>query len=70
VHVAVGTSVERYTSPDSGANVQLATRDAATPEDSVISVLTDRRPYSGEAVAVTCRRSACGSRGTVGSTLS
>jgi predicted enzyme related to lactoylglutathione lyase len=30
--------VARYTSPDSGANVQLVTQDATTPEDSVISV--------------------------------
>jgi catechol 2,3-dioxygenase-like lactoylglutathione lyase family enzyme len=33
--------VARYTSPDAGANVQLVTRDAAAPEDPVISVLTD-----------------------------
>jgi predicted enzyme related to lactoylglutathione lyase len=33
--------VARYTSPDSGANVQLVTRDATAPEDSVISVLAD-----------------------------
>jgi predicted enzyme related to lactoylglutathione lyase len=33
--------VARYTSPDSGANVQLLTRDASAPEDSVISVHTD-----------------------------
>jgi len=33
--------VARYTSPDTGANVQLVTRDATAPEDSVISVLTD-----------------------------
>ncbi len=33
--------VARYTSPDTGANVQLVTRDAAAPEDPVISVLTD-----------------------------
>jgi predicted enzyme related to lactoylglutathione lyase len=33
--------VARYTSPDSGANVQLVTRDATAPEDSVISVHTD-----------------------------
>ena len=32
--------VARYTSPDSGANVQLVTRDAASAEDPVISVLT------------------------------
>lgn len=32
--------VARYTSPDTGANVQLVTRDAAAPEDPVISVLT------------------------------
>jgi len=31
----------RYTSPDTGANVQLVTRDATAPEDSVISVQTD-----------------------------
>ena len=33
--------VARYTAPDTGANVQLVTRDAAAPEDSVISVHTD-----------------------------
>ena len=33
--------VARYTSPDTGANVQLVTRDATAPEDSVISVHTD-----------------------------
>jgi predicted enzyme related to lactoylglutathione lyase len=33
--------VARYTSPDTGANVQLVTRDATGPEDSVISVQTD-----------------------------
>ncbi len=33
--------VARYTSPDTGANVQLVTRDAAAPENPVISVLTD-----------------------------
>jgi len=32
--------VARYTSPETGANVQLVTRDAAAPEDSVISVHT------------------------------
>lgn len=32
--------VARYTSPDTGANVQLVTRDAAAPEDPAISVLT------------------------------
>jgi predicted enzyme related to lactoylglutathione lyase len=32
--------VARYTSPDTGANVQLVTRDADAPEDPVISVLT------------------------------
>jgi predicted enzyme related to lactoylglutathione lyase len=32
--------VARYTSPDTGANLQLVTRDAAAPEDPVISVLT------------------------------
>jgi predicted enzyme related to lactoylglutathione lyase len=30
--------VARYTSPDTGANVQLVTRDAGAPVDSVISV--------------------------------
>ena len=30
--------VARYTSPDTGANVQLVTRDATAAEDSVISV--------------------------------
>ena len=33
--------VARYSSPDLEANVQLVTRDATAPEDSVISVLTD-----------------------------
>jgi len=33
--------VARYTSPDSGANVQLVTQDAAAPVDSVASVLVD-----------------------------
>ena len=33
--------VARYTSPDTGVNVQLVTRDATGPEDSVMSVHTD-----------------------------
>ncbi len=33
--------VARYSSPDKGASVQLVTRDATAPEDSVISVATD-----------------------------
>jgi predicted enzyme related to lactoylglutathione lyase len=33
--------VARYTSPDTGANVQLVSRDATAPEDPVISVATD-----------------------------
>jgi catechol 2,3-dioxygenase-like lactoylglutathione lyase family enzyme len=33
--------VARFTSPDTGANVQLVTGDATAPEDSVISVTTD-----------------------------
>lgn len=33
--------VARYTSPESGAHVQLVTRDATSPEDSVISVHID-----------------------------
>ena len=33
--------VARFTAPDTGANVQLVTRDASAPEDPVISVLTD-----------------------------
>lgn len=33
--------VARYTSPDSGANVQLVTRDATAPENPVISVHTE-----------------------------
>jgi catechol 2,3-dioxygenase-like lactoylglutathione lyase family enzyme len=33
--------VARYTSPDTGANIQLVTGDATSPEDSVVSVLTD-----------------------------
>ncbi len=33
--------VARCTSPDTGANVQLMTSDAAAPEDPAISVLTE-----------------------------
>ena len=33
--------VARYTSPDTGAHLQLVTRDATAPEDPAISVLTD-----------------------------
>lgn len=33
--------VARFTSPDTGANVQLVTRDSAAPEDAVISVHAD-----------------------------
>lgn len=33
--------VARYTCPDTGAHVQLVTRDATAPEDSIISVHTD-----------------------------
>ena len=33
--------VARYTSPETRAHVQLVTRDATAPEDSVISVHTD-----------------------------
>jgi predicted enzyme related to lactoylglutathione lyase len=33
--------VARYTSPDGSAYVQLVTRDASAPEDSIISVHTD-----------------------------
>ncbi|HYN92882.1 MAG TPA: VOC family protein [Pilimelia sp.] len=33
--------VARYTSPDSGANVQLVTQDASAPEDPVLSVQVD-----------------------------
>jgi catechol 2,3-dioxygenase-like lactoylglutathione lyase family enzyme len=33
--------VARCTSPDTGASVQLVTRDATAPEDSAISVQTD-----------------------------
>ena len=33
--------VARYTSPVTGANVQLVTRDAAAPEDPAVSVFTD-----------------------------
>jgi catechol 2,3-dioxygenase-like lactoylglutathione lyase family enzyme len=33
--------VARYTSPDTGAHLQLVTRDASAPEDPVISVLTE-----------------------------
>lgn len=33
--------VARYTSPETGVHVQLVTRDASAPEDSVVSVHTD-----------------------------
>jgi len=33
--------VARYTSPDTGANVQLLTRDASAADDAVISIHTD-----------------------------
>jgi predicted enzyme related to lactoylglutathione lyase len=33
--------VARYASPETGARIQLVTRDATSPEDSVISVTTD-----------------------------
>src|SRR3954468_4652617 len=33
--------VARYTSPDTGVNVQLVTRDTSAAEDAVISVHTD-----------------------------
>jgi predicted enzyme related to lactoylglutathione lyase len=33
--------VSRFTSPDSGASIQLVTRDATSPEDSAVSVMTD-----------------------------
>jgi predicted enzyme related to lactoylglutathione lyase len=33
--------VARYTSPDTGVNVQLVTKDASAKEDSVVSVHTD-----------------------------
>ncbi|GAA5187255.1 VOC family protein [Rugosimonospora acidiphila] len=33
--------VARYTSPDTGANLQILTRDATAPENPVISVSTD-----------------------------
>ena len=33
--------VARYNSPDTGANVQLVTRDAAATEDPAVSVFTD-----------------------------
>ena len=33
--------VARYTEPDNGVNIQLVTRDASAPEDSVVSVHTD-----------------------------
>ena len=33
--------VARYTSPDTGAHLQLVTRDPAAPENPVISVATD-----------------------------
>ena len=33
--------VVRYTSPETGASVQLVTRDATAPEDPVVSVLAE-----------------------------
>jgi len=33
--------VARYTSPDTGANVQLVTHDATAAEDAIMSVLVD-----------------------------
>jgi predicted enzyme related to lactoylglutathione lyase len=33
--------VARYTSPDTGANLQLVARDASAPENPAISVFTD-----------------------------
>lgn len=33
--------VGRYVSPETGAHVQLVTRDATSPEDSVVSVTTN-----------------------------
>jgi catechol 2,3-dioxygenase-like lactoylglutathione lyase family enzyme len=33
--------VARYTSPETGANIQLLTRDATASEDAVVSVHTD-----------------------------
>jgi predicted enzyme related to lactoylglutathione lyase len=33
--------VARYISPESGAYIQLVTKDATAPEDSVVSVTTD-----------------------------
>ena len=33
--------VARFSSPDTGANVQVVTRDAAAPEDPVISIKVD-----------------------------
>ena len=33
--------VARYTSPETGANIQLVTRDATSSEDSVVSVTTN-----------------------------
>jgi predicted enzyme related to lactoylglutathione lyase len=33
--------VARYTSPETGVNVQLVTRDASAPDDPVISIFTD-----------------------------
>ena len=33
--------VARYTSPETGAHLQLVTRDAVAPEDPVVSVLVD-----------------------------
>jgi hypothetical protein len=47
--------VARYTSPDTTANVQLVTRDATAPEDSVISVLTDDVEGAYEPCRVSCR---------------
>lgn len=45
--------VARHTSPESGAHLQLVTRDASAPEDPVVSVKIDD---VDEAYAEACRR--------------
>ena len=45
--------VARYTSPETGANVQLVTRDATSPEDAAISV---HEPDVEAAYADACAR--------------
>ena len=58
--------VARYTSPETGVNVQLVTRDATAPEDSVISVHTDDVEAAYEEALDRATRSSIRSRPRVG----